>query len=133
MIVSSRTPEGQPFHCPMCARAVRLEASWPAGDATCPCCGTLLWPMVRQPHRWKLHALALLVVAVGMLFLVAFVFGTVLLAIMLDVRSAAFVAFVVFLVLGWLLLVRTLPLPTVYYYLGYCLGRSIRAWRGGRR
>jgi hypothetical protein len=40
---SSRTPEGQPNHCPVCGRRVKVEPSRPADDAPCPHCGHLLW------------------------------------------------------------------------------------------
>src|SRR5262245_24691474 len=40
---SSRTPEGEPNHCPVCGQEVRLEPSYPTSDAPCPNCGTLLW------------------------------------------------------------------------------------------
>ncbi len=43
MSVSSRTPEGDSNRCPVCGRDVRLEPSWPPGDAPCPACGSLLW------------------------------------------------------------------------------------------
>jgi anti-anti-sigma factor len=43
MVVSSRTPEGQPHHCPICGSDLRIEPSDPAGDAPCPQCGHLLW------------------------------------------------------------------------------------------
>ena len=43
MIVSSRTPEGRPNHCPLCDKDIVLEPSSPFGDAPCPCCGQLLW------------------------------------------------------------------------------------------
>jgi acyl carrier protein len=43
MIVSSRTPEGVPNHCPVCGTALRIEPSQPLGDAPCPRCGHLLW------------------------------------------------------------------------------------------
>ena len=43
MVVSSRTPEGTPNHCPVCGNAVKVEPSLPFGDAPCPSCGTLLW------------------------------------------------------------------------------------------
>lgn len=46
MNVSSRTPEGLPNQCPVCGKEVRLEPSEPAGDATCPHCGSLLWFVV---------------------------------------------------------------------------------------
>src|SRR5262249_16413716 len=43
MVISSRTPEGQPNHCPVCKTELRIEPSDPAGDAPCPRCGHLLW------------------------------------------------------------------------------------------
>jgi hypothetical protein len=43
MRVSSRTPEGDPNHCPICGLDFRLEPSWPARDGPCPGCGHLLW------------------------------------------------------------------------------------------
>ena len=43
MVISSRTPEGQPNHCPVCGTPLRIEPSDPAGDAPCPRCGHLLW------------------------------------------------------------------------------------------
>jgi acyl carrier protein len=42
-IVSSRTPEGVPNHCPICDTTICIEPSHPPGDAPCPSCGTLLW------------------------------------------------------------------------------------------
>ena len=43
MIPSSRTPEGEPNCCPLCGHEVRVEVSYPPGDAPCPHCGHLLW------------------------------------------------------------------------------------------
>lgn len=43
MFISSRTPEGQPNHCPVCQADVCIEPSPLFGDATCPRCGSLLW------------------------------------------------------------------------------------------
>jgi anti-anti-sigma factor len=43
MVISSRTPEGQPNHCPVCGSYIRIEPSDPAGEAPCPRCGHLLW------------------------------------------------------------------------------------------
>ncbi len=40
---SSRTPEGQPNHCPVCGKDLKIEPSRPPGDAPCPHCGHLLW------------------------------------------------------------------------------------------
>ena len=45
MIISSRTPEGQPGTCPLCLADVVVEPSILFGDATCPKCGQLLWFM----------------------------------------------------------------------------------------
>src|SRR5947199_10276633 len=42
MVVSSRTPEGEPFYCIICGRLVVIEPSEPMGDAVCPQCGMLL-------------------------------------------------------------------------------------------
>ncbi len=43
MMISSRTPEGSPNHCPICQSEVRIEPSKFCGDAPCPKCGCLLW------------------------------------------------------------------------------------------
>jgi hypothetical protein len=43
MVISSRTPEGRPNHCPVCGTDLTIEPSDPAGDAPCPRCGHLLW------------------------------------------------------------------------------------------
>ena len=43
MVISSRTPEGRPNHCPVCGSDLMIEPSDPAGDAPCPRCGHLLW------------------------------------------------------------------------------------------
>ncbi|MBL8818533.1 MAG: hypothetical protein JNL58_21070 [Planctomyces sp.] len=40
---SSRTPDGNDGYCIICGQFVRLAPSVTAGDATCPCCGVLLW------------------------------------------------------------------------------------------
>lgn len=42
MVISSRTPEGQPNWCPICRKAVVMEPSQPFGDVPCPHCGCLL-------------------------------------------------------------------------------------------
>ena len=47
MIISSRTPEGEPNHCPLCGADVRIEPSVLFGDAPCPNCGHLLWFLSR--------------------------------------------------------------------------------------
>ena len=41
--ISSRTPEGFPNRCPVCANDVYIAPSEPTGDAPCPHCGALLW------------------------------------------------------------------------------------------
>ena len=43
VVISSRTPEGQPIRCPLCGKQVVIEPSALFGDATCPHCGQLLW------------------------------------------------------------------------------------------
>ncbi|MCA9127808.1 MAG: tetratricopeptide repeat protein [Planctomycetales bacterium] len=40
---SSRTPEGDDNHCPVCGNDVRIDPTRPPGDAPCPHCGNLLW------------------------------------------------------------------------------------------
>jgi hypothetical protein len=52
MTISSRTPEGQPNHCPVCDANVCIDPSPLFGDATCPNCGSLLWflNVERQSH-----------------------------------------------------------------------------------
>src|SRR5262245_65616952 len=53
---STRAPEGEPNRCPVCGHDVLLEPSLPAGDATCPNCGQLLWfPMIAG--SWGLQRL----------------------------------------------------------------------------
>ena len=42
MVVSSRTPEGQPHLCRICGELVATEASDPLDDSTCPKCGSWL-------------------------------------------------------------------------------------------
>jgi anti-anti-sigma factor len=43
MVISTRTPEGQPGRCPICGAVLKVEPSDPPGDAPCPCCGHLVW------------------------------------------------------------------------------------------
>jgi hypothetical protein len=44
MVISSRTPEGDPNRCPFCGKDTRTEPSTvPLRDAPCPHCGSLLW------------------------------------------------------------------------------------------
>lgn len=54
--VSSRTPEGEPNHCPVCGADVRVEPSRPPGDAPCPNCGTLLWFNRTATETWFYEA-----------------------------------------------------------------------------
>jgi len=42
MVISSRTPEGEPNHCPICHHDVIVDPSLPFGDGPCPHCGCLL-------------------------------------------------------------------------------------------
>ena len=44
MNISSRTPEGEPYLCPICGGFAPLEMS-DAGDSLCPQCGQLLWKL----------------------------------------------------------------------------------------
>src|SRR5262245_35661497 len=44
MVISSRTPEGEPTRCPVCgSKAAIVPSSFPTTDAPCPSCGFLLW------------------------------------------------------------------------------------------
>ena len=60
---SSRTPDGQPNRCPVCSNEVQLDPSQPAGDATCPFCGSLIWfdlgaaqePIEDTPERIRIE------------------------------------------------------------------------------
>jgi acyl carrier protein len=54
MTISSRTPEGHPFRCPVCNEDTDLEPAL-AGDACCPACGELLgWFRERVDQDLKL-------------------------------------------------------------------------------
>src|SRR5437763_1205290 len=57
MVISSRTPEGEPNRCPVCGQDVRVEPSGGPRDAPCPCCGQLLWftpgPPASLSHSWR--------------------------------------------------------------------------------
>jgi signal recognition particle GTPase len=55
---SSRTPEGEPNHCPVCGKAVRIDPSRPPGDAPCPYCGYLLWFGTQEPAELPLQNFA---------------------------------------------------------------------------
>jgi hypothetical protein len=42
MNISSRTPEGNPHHCPICGSDAMLDRCQPLGDTICPSCGSLI-------------------------------------------------------------------------------------------
>lgn len=42
MVVSSRTPEGEPHYCRVCGDVVTVDPSEPLDDSVCPQCGSLL-------------------------------------------------------------------------------------------
>ena len=52
MMISSRTPEGQPIPCPLCGANVVIEPSILVGDAPCPRCGQLLW-FIQSPETTR--------------------------------------------------------------------------------
>ena len=58
MVISSRTPEGQSNHCPVCDSEVIVEPSLLFGDATCPKCGSFLWflNLHSQAYVFERHA-----------------------------------------------------------------------------
>ena len=41
--ISSRTPEGDGYRCPICGKVDALRTSAGSGDSVCPSCGHLLW------------------------------------------------------------------------------------------
>lgn len=43
MNISSRTPEGSPGKCFVCGAVINIAPSYPADDAPCPVCGTLVF------------------------------------------------------------------------------------------
>lgn len=47
-ITSSRTPAGEPAHCPVCNAGVVVLTAAPLADAPCPKCGTLIWPIATE-------------------------------------------------------------------------------------
>jgi hypothetical protein len=52
MVISSRTPEGDPNRCDVCGNDLRIEPSTvPTRDAPCPHCGQFLWFEVRKPPK----------------------------------------------------------------------------------
>ncbi|TWU28773.1 STAS domain-containing protein [Novipirellula artificiosorum] len=56
MIISSRTPEGEPSCCSVCGAVICMDPSRPAGDAPCPSCGHLLWFSRNQIARVDFEA-----------------------------------------------------------------------------
>ena len=60
MTISARTPEGDPFRCPICGEVANIETSL-AGDACCPSCNHLLWwfkdrlALQREIPREEIH------------------------------------------------------------------------------
>jgi anti-anti-sigma regulatory factor len=61
MVISSRTPEGESNHCPVCGDDLKIEPSDPPGDAPCPRCGHLLW------FTWEREGDARVITPVGKL------------------------------------------------------------------
>jgi acyl carrier protein len=43
MTISSRTPEGDGYLCPICGKIAPLVESFGSRDVPCPSCGHLLW------------------------------------------------------------------------------------------
>lgn len=62
MTISSRTPEGESRHCPVCGKVAFVDPSLATGDALCPTCGSLTWGRparrVGDDSRKKVLALA---------------------------------------------------------------------------
>jgi hypothetical protein len=61
VMISSRTPEGDPNRCPVCGQDTRLEPSTvPIRDAPCPHCGCFLWfsRATGEPEHLKVNRLA---------------------------------------------------------------------------
>lgn len=44
-MIASRTPEGYPGRCPVCAEDVTVTPADALADAPCPACGSLIWPI----------------------------------------------------------------------------------------
>ena len=123
MTISSRTPEGSPWRCPMCGAEVRMEPCWPSGDATCPHCGTLLWPerlhrsTAVRSHRWLLKAVPVL----GLLLICISI--AVLLGLLLALRQLfglGLPEILALAILGILFFGR--KLPDIAHYLGRRIG-----------
>lgn len=55
MTISSRTPEGLPFRCPVCGKESSIEPSSATGDAPCPRCGHLLWWIQQRVGNFDLE------------------------------------------------------------------------------
>lgn len=61
MIISSRTPEGEPNRCAVCGHRCRIEPSCLTPDAPCPSCGQLLWfPQKTEATRKTKYASSVL-------------------------------------------------------------------------
>jgi hypothetical protein len=48
MVISTRTPEGEPLKCGVCGREHLVLSSWPPGDSVCPTCGSHAWLVPRE-------------------------------------------------------------------------------------
>lgn len=53
--ISSRTPGGHEGNCPLCGARVSVTPSAPLGDAPCPACGALIWPIGVGDRSWLLR------------------------------------------------------------------------------
>ncbi|TWT46057.1 acyl carrier protein [Phycisphaerae bacterium RAS1] len=56
MTISSRTPDGHPARCTVCGAQTLIDPSEPHGDAPCPACGALIWPLPGGGGTWLLPA-----------------------------------------------------------------------------
>ena len=50
MVISSRTPEGEPLKCEVCGHEHLVLSSWPPGDSVCPTCGSHSWLAAKKPE-----------------------------------------------------------------------------------
>ena len=48
MEIATRTSEGSPSECALCGKQMIVAACFPIGDATCPHCGSLLYPQLKR-------------------------------------------------------------------------------------
>ncbi len=51
MIISTRTPEGEPHKCLICGSEHFVLTSWPPGDSVCPSCGAHSWIPKSNPDN----------------------------------------------------------------------------------